>query len=1046
MKYLTIIFLILFYLPMSVRSAEFRMLKANRISGLIPDIEDGYGTAFRDFNRDGLPDIYIVCFRNLNRFLINNGGIIPFIDRTIYSGLGGNLMPRGHMNLELGASAADYDNDGLPDIFLSGWGKTKKLFRNRGHLLFDDVTANLQLHGLVDANQALWLDADNDGQLDLYITDEHHSNRLLFNLGNGEFKEKLWSDAFTDSAVSEGAVSADFDLDGDADIYVANWFAPDYLLLNNGQGMFEPARISLSTLEGAISTNSAACGDVDNDGDPDLFVAGQNGRVYWYRNDSYKGHLRFTEIHFSPFKKIAERVYGILIADFNQDGWLDLFFSVKGINRLYLNNGRGSFDEQFDSDGQALYSTGCAAADLENDGDLDILVANKNGLSQIFLNPTNNQNFIKVYLTGVRSNRDAFGARVRFYAVQDTIRRFIGSRGIYSSCGYLSSADPVIHLGTGGYKKIQAEIIFPSGKRIYTGDLIPGHTYHFNEFNIFLTRLYFTKNYVLQHLRHKEFWIDLFLILLLLSLIYFYSRIGQKRYSWQATEVSTQLIFWFVLSLILFVAMRALAVTIILVSLNVISVIFILSFLMYSERQYRQRQKRLHFVKILQEFSNRILTVHDTAVLYRKLKETLLKHDHIKRVDLYHLKEEDHLLVQWLEKGKGKSFRLTREMVRKIQRQYLLDVKKDFQPVLRSSGMNVLLPLRQDETLLGVIGLQVDEPQRRMVREVLQSLIPIANQVAIAIANNNFVQERERLVQQLTEAEVRQEYLQKLEKTNKELDRKNAELTRLFEELRNKESQLVHSEKMASLGHLVAGISHELNNPISFIYANSMALQEYVDDLVELWEHAEKEGPGKWRKRFLEIASDLQAILKDNLAGSRNVKQLVLNLKNFSRLDQAEWKEVRLSEGLESSLHILQSQIPDGIIIKKEIKADPPVYCNPSQMNQVFLNLLSNAVQAIEGKGQITITTSNDEHWMIVQIADTGKGISPEVLPRIFDPFFTTKEVNKGTGLGLSISYTIVKKHGGEIDVQSEVNKGTIFTVRIPLSPGKKITENHHRK
>ncbi|HHE54304.1 MAG TPA: VCBS repeat-containing protein, partial [Caldithrix abyssi] len=214
----------------------FRLLQSNLISGLIPDIDDAYGVAFLDFNQDRYPDIYITCFRNLNRLLINNGGIIPFIDRTIYSGLGGDLMQKGQTNLELAASVADYDNDGLPDLFLAGWGKTLRLFKNLGNVRFQDVTTSLNLHGFVDANQGIWFDANQDGFLDLYITDEHYSNRLLMNQKNGRFLEQIWTEDFLDSATSQGAFAADFDEDGDQDLYVCNWFAPDYLLLNDGHG------------------------------------------------------------------------------------------------------------------------------------------------------------------------------------------------------------------------------------------------------------------------------------------------------------------------------------------------------------------------------------------------------------------------------------------------------------------------------------------------------------------------------------------------------------------------------------------------------------------------------------------------------------------------------------------------------------------------------------------------------------------------------------------------------------------------------------------
>ena len=418
---------------------NFKMLQSNLISGLIPDIEDGYGAALRDFNGDGYPDLYLVCFRNMNRLLVNNGGIVPFIDRTVYSGLGGDLSSRGNSSLELGAGSADFDNDGIPDIFLAGWGKTATLFRGLGQFRFEDATVSLHMQGLTDANQGLWLDADNDGFLDLFITAEHHSSRLFLNSSNGLFREHSWAMDFADSAISQGAVSADFDADGDMDIYLCNWGSPDYLLLNDGAGNFTKSSLQLSTLINPTSSNSAAAADVDNDGRSDLLIAGHDGFVYFYRNQTENGILKFTADTSQPFYHIGKSVYGVLTEDFNQDGWLDVFLSVReGANRLYLNDGKGGFLPDYDSDGQKAYSTGCAAGDIDGDGDLDIFVANKDMISQVYLNPVNGNHFIKITLSGVVSNRDAVGAKVFLYNTQDSLRFLAGFREVTVNTGYLS--------------------------------------------------------------------------------------------------------------------------------------------------------------------------------------------------------------------------------------------------------------------------------------------------------------------------------------------------------------------------------------------------------------------------------------------------------------------------------------------------------------------------------------------------------------------------------------------------------------------------------
>jgi len=1042
MKFSSILFILILFLLLRFAVAEnasFRMLKSNLISGLIPDIEDGYGVAFRDFNQDGLPDIYLVCFRSLNRLLINNGGIVPFIDRTIYSGLGGNLMPRGQSNLELGASAADYDNDGLPDIFLAGWGKAHKLFRNDGNLKFTDETSKLNLHGLLDANQGLWLDANSDGNLDLYITDEHHSNRLFVNNGDGTFAERIWSLNVVDSAVSQGACSADFDQDGDADIYVANWFAPDYLLLNDGQGNFKQVALPLTTLRQKISTNSAVCADLDNDGLPELLVAAREGRVFVYRNQSSGGQLHLTEEDDFPFRNLQHSVYGIVPADFNQDGWTDLFFAVKGQNYLYLNDGAGGFSPQYDTDGRHSYSTGCAAADFDRDGDLDILVANKDALSQVYLNPTNNKHFIAVTVRGVRSNRDGIGTKIYCYSA-DSTHTLLGFREVQSSIGYLSSGPAEAHFGTGYVQTVTLTLRFPSGRVVTSGPLAAGRRYTISEYGVLYTALYSSYRFVLFHVTNPYFWLNVALILLLLILIAGFLRNGIKRYNWQATDVATIMVIWFVLMVFAFLAFRRMSMPATLFAVNLISLLDITFTVFYSERQRRMRLQHARFRRALRELSGKMIMLYDENQVFSELIAAIATHEEIRaviylRYDAGHNKlyiRDGRADNQTIELAGGQIALLLQHDWSQAGRD------KPLQPLFETLSVNHLLTIKQGQTLLGVVALQIQAANKNLLREDIQALLPICHQTAIALQNINFIHEREELVRQLTEARVKEKYLKQLEETNRRLDEKNSELTRLFEELKQKESQLIQSEKMAALGHLVAGISHELNNPISFIYANTKELEGYLRELKALWQKIGEEAKAPWQHRFQTIIEDLESIIHDNLNGSQSVKELVQNLKNFSRLDQAQWKEAHVVEGLESSLKILKPQFTPEIHIVKDYAADPPVYCNPGQLNQVFVNLLSNALQAIGERGTITIRTRQEKADLLISIHDDGKGIPPEIISKIFDPFFTTKDVNKGTGLGLSISYQIIEKHRGTIFVDSAPGAGTTFTIRLPVSARSK--------
>ena len=1014
---------------------QFKMLGSNLISGLIPDINDAYGVAFRDLNNDGYPDIYITCFRNLNRLLINNGGIIPFIDRTIYSGLGGDLMQRGKTNLELGASVADYENDGKPDLFLAGWSKTLRLFHNAGNLHFQDVTPQLNLHGVVDANQGIWLDADNDGFLDLYITDEHHSNRFLHNNGDGSFTERVWIHAFVDTATSEGACASDFDSDGDLDLYVCNWFKGDYLLLNDGKGLFHLASLNLPTLQRPFNSNMAVSADLDNDGDPDLLVATKDSLLFYYRNDSKQGNLQFTFVPDMPFYHCNHDVYGVVAADFNNDGWLDLFINLKGPNRLYLNKGNGTFYSAFDTDNRPTYSTGAATADLDKDGDLDLLVGNKDEISEIFLNPINNKNFVELKLIGVRSNRDAIGGKVYFSTIQDGRNVPLGLREVTWQAGYLSSKSPVIHFGTGNLRSLQASIIFPSGHVRNLNHLLPGRRYKIYEYPLAISYFYFMANRLRFFARQAESWYILISTLLLIFLLSIYLRLGLKRYQLSAFAIALQLGLWFAFAIILFIALHNKPLHLPLLILNGLSLISITVTFYYSERQLRERRAHKAFRSQLGKLSQQMLQLHNEKDLFKKLQQIIARNSAIRSAYLLVAKGDNRFSPVTTDK----TFQLNKSFLQTCLRQPLHIIRNDYFLPDLDLNLNICIPIRSNQALLGIMALSMPEPDKPVNKEDLELLVQIANQMAIAVENIRYIKHTAQLTKEITEARLKERYLKQLEETNRQLDEKNKQLTKLFKELQEKETQLIHSEKMAALGQLVAGISHELNNPVSFIYANSKSLEEALNDLKQLWNELPQNIRASYATHFQQLMSDIRAIITDNLKGSQSIRELVQQLKSFSRVDQAAWKKSHVVEGIESSLRLLQHQMGERISVVKRYDADPELYCNPAQLNQVFVNILINAIQAIEGNGTITIRTFDSKNHLFIRFTDTGKGIPPSVQKKIFDPFFTTKDVNQGTGLGLSISYSIIQKHGGSITVESETGKGTTFTIQLPLKQGENV-------
>ena len=298
-------------------------------------------------------------------------------------------------------------------------------------------------------------------------------------------------------------------------------------------------------------------------------------------------------------------------------------------------------------------------------------------------------------------------------------------------------------------------------------------------------------------------------------------------------------------------------------------------------------------------------------------------------------------------------------------------------------------------------------------------------------------------------ADLTPEQIQALQQANEELKELNSKLS-------DAQDKLVQSEKLASIGQLAAGVAHEINNPIGYIFSNFGTLEKYLADLFEMlsaYEAAEAQLAGtpvaatlkalRERVELDFLKDDIPTLMAESKEGITRVRKIVQDLKDFSRVDaHQEWVWADLHHGIDSTLNIVNNEIKYKADVVKAYGDVPDVYCLPSELNQVVMNLLVNAAHAITAeRGQITIRTGCDDTktraWF--EVADNGSGITKDNLSKIFDPFFTTKPVGKGTGLGLSLSYGIVKKHHGQLDVSSEVGQGTTFRVTVPVPGPPKV-------
>ncbi|PHJ68330.1 ATPase [Nostoc linckia z18] len=343
----------------------------------------------------------------------------------------------------------------------------------------------------------------------------------------------------------------------------------------------------------------------------------------------------------------------------------------------------------------------------------------------------------------------------------------------------------------------------------------------------------------------------------------------------------------------------------------------------------------------------------------------------------------------------------------------------------------------------------------------LQAPVTSEDEVGIlAISFNQLIQQVKRLLAEQYEANQKLEVYsrtleEKIEERTQALRQKNIDLKHTLQELRRTQSQLIQNEKMSSLGHLVAGIAHEINNPVNFIYGNLKHTDDYTQQLLWLLELYQKHYPypepeiqnAKQEADIEYLTEDLPKMLTSMKIGANRIREIVLSLRIFSRLDEAEFKNADIHEGIDSTLLILQHRLKSQsarpkITVVKEYSEIPKIQCFAGQLNQVFMNILANAIDALEEAFQngfcpdpiIRISSAQMNENVVIQIVDNGIGIPEAIQSHIFDPFFTTKPVGKGTGMGLSISYQIItEKHGGYLRCISSPGQGTEFVIAIPI-------------
>jgi two-component system, NtrC family, sensor kinase len=787
--------------------------------------------ALADFDQDGLLDVYIVGFRTLNRLLINNGDG-TFRDKSIPAGVGGNLMPQGIRNLELGASAADFDNDGAVDLLICGWGEAFDLLKNRNDGTFYSVTKRAGLARDVDANMAVWGDLDKDGYLDLLLTNEAGPVRLYRNDHGLRFLPVgLDSAGIAADTGSQGALWSDLDLDGDLDLVLAGWHKPLRVYEQTAPFRFRETALDIPIAPGT-RCNAVLPGDFDNDGDPDLLVTVRQGPNLLLANQAdpprTAGHPSdwrptVKPIHFLERSRelgLTDTLdsYGGAFGDYDGDGDLDLFLTTRTLNFYYENQGgaflRRDLGEVGIEDDASTYNTGFMFGDLTPAPGDEMVIVSRDSASAIQDGPEPARRRLKVMLHGVQSNASGAGSEVSLWtrktgpsgddAEEWTLAQ---SAQVHDGEGYLSSyVGPLSFFLPDSGDPQRVRVRFPGG-RIVVRRINPGDTL-------------------------MEVW-------------------------------------------------------------------------------------------------------------------------------------EGGFIAAAYERGSRAAYNSFRD------------------------------PVRRKTILIWVLGATT---AFLLLRAVLKAM-------AANIARKRYTAE---------------------------LVDKNRELQDLIREVNRTQQQLIHSEKLAALGQLVAGIAHELNNPIGFIYANLFQIRKYLDGI----------NPDLLEPKARATLGKIDQALRESQDGSIRIRDIVQNLRGLSRAGTGgpgtvlRKKPCDVNQLIEKSLLLAQTTFSKNIAVEKAYGEIPLVEVDETQIQQVFLNILVNAGQALGEKGKVRIHTRAVNGEAVVSISDDGPGIEPDNLKHIFEPFFTTKPVGQGIGLGLHICYQIVRAHQGNIEAKSgiaENGRGAEFLVTFPL-------------
>lgn len=942
---------------------------------LMDKITDVEAVTFADLNKDNFPDVYLTCSRSLNRLLLNEGNGY-YNDFAIESGTGGNVDTRYTRTLakiEKGALTADFNRDGNTDLFLAGLRNTSRLFMNNGNAVFKNVTSQSGLPDDLNISKGVLADLNEDGYPDMLFADELVGLRIFLNQKYGHFIEQKIDYLNLPTNGLRSTTVIDFNHDHHSDILLFYEQIKPTLLINDGKATYLRESMPLSSDYKFNLVNSVTFADFNNDGFNDIFVCTENGKdaLLIFNDKSSEFYDDSEQWHI----KQEGRSYSGIAGDFDNDGDIDLFVSRFGLDLLYINENDQLFSEQ---SGEKIlakekylsgFNHGAAMADIDTDGDLDLIVGNRDYWSSLLQNTTNNGDYLVIKIHGIEDTYEALGAKLWIWPA-DTILtedNLIAFKELNPSNGILSQNSNSIHVGLPNQEKVNVKIRFLNGIEIVEENISRGTILEIYQSNYFIRSTYKLGRTILQFLYQPQVPLEIIKFILFIIIILGSVRFIEIRYQWHSTKtaiyVVVLLLFYPIFSFILADAGKPYHHAI---PFGII--FFALLVLISVNEQIRKSTQRQNLIrKKIQEtinILNRIINEDEAIELIFKTLKSIYDYSHLIYYSYYKLgnnfivKKSDRVTLQDnIKLKKGKVNQLL-ELKSPIPFEIALTI---FHKNTLITEKSLIFPIFRKKELYGILFIGIQNANDISSRETIHLLDYLIQQFANAIYNIRIINDYH------------------------------------------------EQEKLAAIGLYASELMHDMKNPI--------------DGLRMITEVLDKETKkDDKRKKYIDAFYKGVLKLKDTLLNGFDLVNYTHKIK----------EKVHLNNMIISIVeHYKQKNYPNvELDLDNQISK---VEGNPIQLKHAIENLLENAFEASNYSKIVKVNSKLNVTNKIVrvEVIDNGRGIPESKIDKIFNMFYST--YGNGRGLGLTITQNIIKNHGGFINVESSLKKGTKFIIQLPV-------------